>query len=80
MMHEAYKDKVISRRQVFHWHKQFRESQVSSVAVKQSCRPVSISTSETINTIGTLIADDIRCFKSPVSGISIVQMATLMTV
>ncbi len=58
IMCEAYRDRVMSRRQVFHWHKQFRVGRVLSVAVKQSGRLVSISTNVIINTNGTMIADD----------------------
>ncbi len=52
MMGEAFKDQVISHRQVFHCHKQFKEGRMSSVAVKQSGRPMSISADVKINTIG----------------------------
>ncbi len=58
MMREAYEDQVMSRRQVFHWHKQSKEDCALSVAVKHLGRPVSISTNVVINTIGTLITDD----------------------
>ncbi len=58
MMCEAYRDQVTSCRQVFYWHKQFREETVSSMAMKQSGRPVLISTGVTINTIKILIVDD----------------------
>ncbi len=47
----------MSRRQVFHWCKQVREARTSSVVVKQSGRPESISTM-TINTIGIQTTDD----------------------
>ncbi len=58
MTFEAYRDQVINRTQAFHWHKQFREGRTLSVAVKQSGRPVSISTVVMIKTIRTLITDD----------------------
>ncbi len=53
IMCEAFRHQVVSCRQVFHWHKQFREGRILSVAVKQSGRSIVM-----INTIETLIADD----------------------
>ncbi len=58
MIDDAYRDQVMSCRQVFHRHIQFREDHTSSVAMEQSGKPVSISTDVMINTIGTLIMDD----------------------
>ncbi len=58
MMHETYGNHVMSCRQVFHWHKQFKESCMSSMAVKKSGRTVLISTDVMINTVRTLIAND----------------------
>ncbi len=57
MMCGAYGYQVMSHRQVFHWHKQFREGH-ASVAVKQSGRSALISTEVMINTIRTLNMDD----------------------
>ncbi len=48
MMCEAYRDQVLRCRQVFHWHKLFKEGRTSSMEVKHSGRPVSISTDVTI--------------------------------
>ncbi len=58
MMCEAYGINVVCRRQIFHWHTPFREGHTSSVAMKQSVKPVSICIDVTINTIRTLITDD----------------------
>ncbi len=58
MMYEAYMDRVMRCRLVFHWHKQFREGRTSSLAAKRTGRPMSISTDGTINNIVTLITDD----------------------
>ncbi len=51
-MSEANRDQKMSCRQVFHWHKQFREGRSSSVAVKQLGKSVSISTNVTVHFTG----------------------------
>ncbi len=57
----------MSQRQVFHWHKQSRAGRTSSVAVKQSERPVSIFTNVTINTTGALTTDDSSLTQSEIA-------------
>ncbi len=71
---------VISHRQVFHWHKQFRGNALF-VAMKQSGRPVSISTNVTINIIKTLITDDslfTQCEIAAHSGIAKVTVQKIL--
>ncbi len=71
MMWEAYGDQVMHLRQVFHWHKHFRKGRTTSVAVKQSHRPVSISTNVTLADGSSLSQHEIAVHLAIAKGITL---------
>ncbi len=80
MMYEAYRDQVMSRWQVFHRHKQFKEGCALSVTIKQSGRHVSNSTGVMIDTIGTLITNDSLLTRCEIAALVGIKKGTVQKV
>ncbi len=55
-MKEAYGEQTLAHCTIFHWHQRFMRAPTSPKP--KSGRPVAASTKTTVNTIGTMLADD----------------------
>ncbi len=57
-MKEVYGEQTLARSTIFHWHQQFTQGWASASPKPKSGKPVATSTETTVNTIGTMFADD----------------------
>ncbi len=54
---QLWKKGMVNRR-IFHWHEQFTQGQACASSKTKSRRPVVASAETTVNTMGTMLADD----------------------
>ncbi len=57
-MNEAYGEQILARSTIFHWHQQFTQGRTTASPKLKSGRLVAASTETTVNTIGTMLADE----------------------
>ncbi len=57
-MKEAYGKQMLARSTIFRWYQQFTQGRAFALPKPKSGRPVAASAETTMNTIGTMLADD----------------------
>ncbi len=72
-MKEAYGEQTLACSTIFHWHQQFTQVRASASPKPKSGRPVATSTETTVNTIGTMLADDDSLSQRQIALVRILQ-------